>query len=59
MNLKGLAITLGVGAAAGAVAIMMMPRNNPTRKLATKAAWAVEDAASKLTETITEKLDMQ
>ena len=38
MSTKGLAITLGVGAAAGAVAILMMPRNNPTRRLAAKAA---------------------
>jgi hypothetical protein len=26
MQLKGLAITMGIGAAAGAVAIMMMPK---------------------------------
>ena len=58
MNLKGVAITLGLGAAAGAVAIMMMPRSNPTRKLAAKAACAVEDAAVRLTETIGDKLDM-
>ncbi len=45
MQLKGLAITMGLGAAAGAVAILMMPKNNPTRKLASKAALKVEDAA--------------
>ena len=50
MKLKGLAITLGVGAAAGAVAILAMPRNNPTRRLAAKAADKVEDAAYKVTE---------
>ena len=38
MKLTSLAISMGIGAAAGAVAIMMMPRNNPTRKLAAKAA---------------------
>ena len=38
MQLKGLAITMGLGAAAGAVAILMMPKNNPTRKLVAKAA---------------------
>ena len=59
MNLKGIALTLGVGAAAGAVAIRMMPRNNPTRKLAAKAASAVEDAAVRLTESVSEKLDME
>ncbi|MBR5569704.1 MAG: hypothetical protein IKW10_02295 [Oscillospiraceae bacterium] len=45
MKLTGLAISMGIGAAAGAVAIMLMPRNNPTRKLAAKAADKVEDAA--------------
>ena len=38
MHLKGLAIAVGVGAAVGAVAILAMPKNNPTRKLAAKAA---------------------
>ena len=46
--LKSLAITLGVGAAAGAVAILMMPHSNPTRKLAAKAANKMEDVAWKL-----------
>ena len=50
MELKGLAITMGLGAAAGAVAILMMPKNNPTRKLAAKAASKVEDAAYQLTD---------
>ena len=38
MHVKGWAITMGLGAAAGAVGILMMSRNNPTRKLAAKAA---------------------
>lgn len=58
MNVKGLAISMGLGAAAGAVAILMMPKNNPTRKLADKAAIKVEDAALKVTDKITQKLDM-
>ena len=45
MKLSGLAITAGIGAAAGAVAIMMMPRQNPVRKLAAKAANKAEDIA--------------
>ena len=53
MELKGLAITMGLGAAAGAVAILMMPKNNPTRKLAAKAAAKVEDAAYQLTDNLT------
>ena len=58
MNVKGLAISMGLGAAAGAVAILMMPKNNPTRKLADKAATKVEDVAIKATDKIAQKLDM-
>ena len=57
MKATGWAITLGLGAAAGAVAVMMMPRNNPTRKLAAKAATQVEDAAYKMGDMISNKLD--
>lgn len=39
-------VALGVGAAAGAVAIMMMPYNNPTRRLAAKTANKVESAVT-------------
>jgi hypothetical protein len=49
MTLKGLAVALGVGAAAGAVAILAMPKSNPTRRLAAKAADKVEDIAWKMT----------
>ncbi len=45
MKLKGLAVTMGVGAAVGAVAVMMLPKQNTVRKLANKAAGKVEDAA--------------
>lgn len=58
MQLKGWAITMGIGAAAGAVAILMMPRNNPARQLAAKAANKVEDAAWKVSDMVTDKLDM-
>jgi len=43
MKVKGWAITAGVGAAAGAVAVLMMPKTNPTRRLAAKAANKMED----------------
>ena len=56
MELKGLALTMGLGAAAGAVAILMMPKNNPTRKLATKAAAKVEDVACQLTDKLSSNL---
>lgn len=48
MNVKGWAITAGLGAAAGAVAILMMPRTNPTRRLAAKAANKAQDLAWKV-----------
>ena len=48
MGVKGWAITAGLGAAAGAVAILMMPYSNPTRKLAAKAANKMEDVAWKI-----------
>lgn len=57
MKLKGLAISMGLGAAAGAVAIMMMPRTNPTRRLASKAAEKVEDAACQLGDKLTGRMD--
>ena len=58
MKFKGWAITMGIGAAAGAVAVMMMPRNSPGRKLAAKAANKVEDAAWKVSDKITTSLDI-
>ena len=58
MQLKGWAITMGIGAAAGAVAILMMPKNNPARKLDAQAANNVEDAACKVTDKLADKLDL-
>ena len=57
MHIKGYAITAGIGAAMGAVVVLMMPRNNPTRRLAAKAADKMEDVAWKVSDTISEKLD--
>ncbi len=57
MSLKSIAMTAGIGAAAGAVAVLMMPHNNPTRKLAAKAANKVEDVAWKVSDTISDKMD--
>ncbi len=57
MGIKGWAVTAGLGAAAGAVAILMMPRTNPTRKLAAKAANKMEDVAWKVSDSISNKLD--
>ena len=57
MSVKGWAITAGLGAAAGAVAILMMPRTNPTRRLAAKAANKMEDVAWKLEDKLNQGID--
>ena len=49
---------MGLGAAAGAVAVLMMPKNNPTRKLAAKAANKVEDAGVQMTDMMADNMDM-
>lgn len=58
MHVKGWAVTAGIGAAAGAVAVLMMPRTNPTRKLAAKAASKMEDVAWKVSDMVSDKMDM-
>ncbi len=58
MHMKGLAIALGVGAAAGAVAILTMPKSNPTRRLAAKAADKVEDVAWKVSNKLSDEFDL-
>lgn len=58
MKLTGFAISMGVGIAAGAVTAMMLPRQCTARKMAQKAAYAVEDAAMNAKDKLVEKLDM-
>lgn len=58
MNVRTWALTLGVGATAGAVGILMMARTNPTRKLAAQAADKIEDTALKVTDKIAKKYDL-
>lgn len=55
MSAKAWAISAGLGTAAGMVAVLMMPRNNPTRRLAAKAANKVEDVAWKVSDSLTDK----
>ena len=57
MTVKGWAVTAGIGAAAGAVAVLMMPRTNPTRRLAAKAANKMEDVAWKISDTLSDKFE--
>ena len=58
MQIKVWAITMGLGVAAGAVAVLMMPKNNPARKLAAQAANKVEDAAWKVSDKLTNRIEM-
>ena len=58
MDMKGWAVSMGLGAAMGAVAVLMMPRSNPTRKMAAKAANKVEDVAWKVSDKLTQEFDL-
>lgn len=58
MQMKGWALTMGIGAAVGAVAVAMLPRQSAARKLVNKAAYAVEDAAHEVTNKLTQKMDI-
>ena len=58
MKLTGWALTAGISAAAGAVAVLMMPRSNPTRKLAAKAANKAEDLMWKMEDKMNSSWDM-
>lgn len=57
MEMKGIALAMGIGAAVGAVTVMMLPHQCAARRMVNKAAEKVEDAASKVTDTINRKLD--
>lgn len=58
MKMTGWAITMGIGAAVGAVAVMMLPKQSAARRLVNKAAVKVEDAAWQLGDKIGDALDM-
>ena len=56
--MKGLAISMGLGVAVGAVAVMMLPRHSSARKLVNKAANATQDAVHRVTGRIVDAVDM-
>lgn len=58
MQMKGWALTMGIGAAVGAVAVAMLPRHSKAKKLVDKAAYAVEDTAMEVKDKIKQKMDM-
>ena len=55
MHVKGLAISMALGAAVGAVGILTLSKQNPTRKLAAHAANKVEDAAANVMDKLTKE----
>ncbi len=57
MQVKNWVLTLGLGAAIGAVAVLAMPKSNPTRRLAAKAANKVEDLACQMTDKFADDFD--
>lgn len=57
MQMKGMAIALGIGAAAGAVTVMLLPRQCAARRMVDKAAEKVEDAACKVSDKLNRKLE--
>lgn len=58
MQLKGWAITAGIGAVAGAVAILTLPKSSAARRLAAKAADKVEDMAWRVSDRLTDQFEM-
>ena len=56
MSLKSVALSMGLGAAVGAVAIMMTPKQCTARALANKAADKVETATDKVTNKLNQQL---
>lgn len=58
MKLTGLAISMGVGLAAGAVTAMMLPKGCTAKKAIQRAAYAVEDAVMDVGQKIADKMDM-
>lgn len=58
MTVKGWAVTMGLGAAAGAVGILMLSRTNPARRLAAQAANRMEDVAWRVSNKLTDTFDM-
>ena len=58
MGIKGWAITMGLGVAAGAVAILTLPKSSAARQLAAKAADKVEDVAWMVSDKLTDEFDL-
>ena len=58
MPIKGWAIAMGLGAAVGAVAVTLLPKQSTARKLVDKTADVVEETAQQVSTKLMEKMDM-
>lgn len=57
MDMKEWIFTMAVGIFAGAIAVLMLPRENPAKKFARKAADAVEDTVDRVSELVEDKMN--
>lgn len=55
MNMGNWALTLGIGAAAGAIGVMMLPKKSTARKMVDQAADNVEDMVDCATSSLHKK----
>lgn len=53
MDMKQWAVSMGLGAAVGAITVSLLPRQSSAKHLVDKAAGTVENAARNLTEKLT------
>jgi len=58
MSAKGWLLSMGLGAAVGAVAVMMLPQQSTARKLANQAADKVENVAHQLADKMMSETEM-
>ena len=58
MSAKGWLLSMGLGAAVGAVAVMMLPQQSTARKLANQAADKVENVAHQLADKMMPETEM-
>ena len=58
MEMKNWALTLGLGAAVGAMAVMMLPRESSAKKMLRNAAYTVEDTVEDAADMVRRKWDM-
>lgn len=58
MSVGNWALTLGLGAAAGAIGVMMLPKRSTARKMVNQAADNIEDAADQAVSKVRKEMNM-